>query len=90
MRLRGSDREQQQQRDEQREDAQRFGDGEAEDQAAELAVGGRRVAQRAGEIVAENVAEADARAAHAEGGDAGADVLRCFSFHGRTPSMEMS
>src|SRR5690242_11021780 len=33
--------------DEQREDAQSFRDGEAEDQAAELAVGGRRIAKSA-------------------------------------------
>ena len=42
------DGEEQEQRDQQREDAERFGHREAEDQAAELAVGGGRVADRAG------------------------------------------
>src|SRR5690606_2762945 len=78
-------REQQQKRDEEREDAQGFGHGEAEDQAAELAVGSRRIAQRARQVVAEDRAEANARATHAEAGDARADSLCCFYFHCPTP-----
>jgi len=38
------EREQQQERDQQREDAERFGDGEAEDEVAELSLRGRRIA----------------------------------------------
>src|ERR1700681_1960189 len=41
-----SDREQQQQCDQQREDAERLGHREAEDEVAELALRGRRIAQR--------------------------------------------
>src|SRR3954454_10663934 len=73
--------EQGQKRDEKREDAQSFGHGEAEDQAAELAVGSRRIAQRAREVAAEDVAQANARATHAQASDAGADVLCCFCVH---------
>src|SRR5690606_15842432 len=78
-------REEEEERDQQGEDAQSFGNGEAEDQAAELAIGGGRVAQGAGEVVAEDMAEADTGAAHAETGDTGADCLSCFYFHFRTP-----
>src|SRR6185295_16715263 len=69
--------EQQEERDQQREDAERFGHGKPEDQVAELALCSRRIAQRGGEIVTENRTDADARAAHADAGNAGADVLRC-------------
>src|SRR6266581_5414175 len=51
--------EEQQEGDQQGEDAQRLGDGKAEDQAAELAVGGGRVAKRALQELAEQVADAD-------------------------------
>ena len=71
----------QQECDEQREDAESFRHGEAEDQPAELAVGSRRIAQRARQIVAENGAEADTGAAHAETGNACADRLCCIYFH---------
>src|SRR5258708_7936464 len=53
-------REQQQQRDQQREDAERFGDGEPEDQVAELTLRGGRIAQSGGQVVAEDDANADA------------------------------
>src|SRR5215471_19160247 len=46
------EREQQQQGDQQREDAERFGHREAEDQVGELALGGGGVAQCGGEIMA--------------------------------------
>jgi len=52
---------------------------------AELAIGGRRVAQRARQVAAEDVAEANARAAHAQASDTGADVLCCFCVHFQTP-----
>ena len=69
------DGEQQQERDQQREDAERFRQREAEEQRAALAFGRRGVAQRAGQELAEQVAEADARARHAEAGETGADVF---------------
>ena len=51
----------------------------------ELAVGRGRIADRAGEIVAEERADADARAAHADTGDTGSDQLCCIRFHVKTP-----
>src|SRR5437016_12349634 len=57
-----SNREQQQERDQQREDAERLGHRKAEDQDAELALRGRRIAQRRREIIAEDGADADAGA----------------------------
>src|SRR2546423_13973402 len=80
-----SEREQQQQRDQQREDAQRFGDGEPKDQVAELALRGGRIAQGGGKIMAEDRAHADARATHADAGNAGANVLRGDWIHDETP-----
>src|ERR1044072_4741974 len=85
FRCSGLEREQQQQRDQQREDAERFGHGEPEDQVAELALRGRGVAQRGGEIMAEDRAEADACAAHADAGDAGTDVLGFNWIHNKLP-----
>src|SRR5215472_5456223 len=76
-----SENEQQEQRDQQREDAERFGQGEAEDQVAELARGCGRIAHRGGEIVAEDDAHADARTAHADARDARADKFCCCRFH---------
>src|SRR5215211_3821067 len=78
---RALDDEEQKQRDEQREDAERLGHREAEDQPRELAVGGRRVAQRAREVVREDEADADAGAAHSEAGETGADELRSGGIH---------
>ena len=75
------EREEQQQRDQQREDAERFGHGEPEDQVAELALRGRRIAQGGGQIVAEDRADADAGAAHADAGNAGTDVFCCDWIH---------
>src|SRR5687767_215929 len=80
-----SECEQQQQRDQQREDAERFGHGEAEDQVAELGLRGRRIADRGGEVVAEDGADADACATHADRRDAGADVLCCDWIHLNAP-----
>src|SRR5436190_6229850 len=77
--------EQQQERDQQRKDAKRFGHGEPEDQVAELALGRRRIAQRRGKIVAEDDAHAGAGAAHADAGNAGTDVLRGHWIHEKTP-----
>src|SRR5215470_7902286 len=65
--------EEQEERDEEGEDAQGFRHGEAEDQAAELPVGGRRIAQRALQELAEQVADADGGSSRADGGEAGAD-----------------
>src|SRR5580700_3555343 len=83
----GSEREQQQQRDQQREDAERLGDREAEDEVAELALRGRRVAQRRGEIIAEDRAHPDARAAHADTVNAGADVFCSNRIHVENSSL---
>src|SRR6266853_1116834 len=77
--------EQQQERDQQREDAERLGDGKAEDQVAELALRGRRIAQRGGEVIAEDGADADAGAAHADARNAGADVFGCHWVHVEAP-----
>src|SRR4051794_6050736 len=83
-----SEREQQEQRDQQREDAERFGHGEAEDQVAELALGCRRIAHRRGKVVAEDDAHADARTAHADCRDARADKFSCCRFHYLAPWRE--
>jgi hypothetical protein len=64
---------------------ERFGHGEPEDQVAELALGRRRIAQRRGEVVAEDRADADAGAAHADAGNAGTDVFRSGRIHEKTP-----
>jgi hypothetical protein len=66
---------------EQREDAQSFRNGEAEYEAAELAVSCRRIAQRAGQVAAEDVAEAESRAGHTKACKTCTDVLCCFRFH---------
>ena len=52
-----------------------------EDQVAELALRGRRVAKRGGQIVTEDDAHADASAAHADAGNARTDVFCCDRIH---------
>src|SRR6185295_2803605 len=59
-------REDQDERDAEAEDAQRFRDGEAEDQVAELLLRGGRVADRGLQVVAEDRAHADAGAGHGD------------------------
>src|SRR6185437_2386414 len=76
-----SEREQQQERDQQREDAERFGHGETENQVAELALGCGRIAHRGGKIVAEDDAHAGARATHANAGNTSANVFRGNRIH---------
>src|SRR4051794_27606463 len=71
----GLEHEEEEERDQQREDAERLGHREAEDQAGELAVGGGRITDRAGKIMAENQAEADTGSAHADAGKTRADQL---------------
>src|SRR5262249_44783485 len=71
-----SDGEDQQQRHHEGEDAQRFGHGEAEQQVGELARGRRRIAQRARQELAEQVADADGRRTRADGSETAADELR--------------
>src|SRR5262249_13153188 len=83
------DGEQQQQRDQQREDAERFRHGEAENQVSELALRSRRIAQRTVEELAEDHADADTCAAHAETSNACADVLCCDWIHSETPSWDV-
>ena len=46
-----------------------------------LGAGGRRIAQRARQVVASDVAHADTGAAHADTGDTGANQLCCICFH---------
>src|SRR5690606_9723029 len=79
--LRKSDREQQQQGDQEREDAQSFGHGETENQVTKLALSSRRVAQRTRQEAAENVAHAHCGAGHTNCGDTRTNKLCCFSFH---------
>src|SRR5437762_12705992 len=81
------ERKQQQQRDQQRENAERLGDGEAENQVTELALSSGRVAQRRRQIIAENDAHADAGAAHADTRDTGPDIFRDGRNHENTPSL---
>src|ERR1700761_5416503 len=77
----GSEGKQKQQSDQQREDAERFGHREAENQVAELALSGRRVTHRSGEIVAEDDAHASAGATHADAGNTSTNVLRGNRIH---------
>src|ERR1700677_4960516 len=70
-----SDREQQQERDQKREDAERLGHREAEDQPAELAFDRRRVAQCAVQELAEQRADADAGRPRPDRGKARADIF---------------
>jgi len=68
--------EQQQKRDQQREDTERLGDGEAEIRLPNWPWAAEGFAQRGGQIVAEDDTHADAGAAHADTGNAG---RRCIS-----------
>ena len=58
-----------------RDQAEKLGGGEADEQAALLAVGSRRVAQRALEERAEDVADADGGSADADRRETGTDDL---------------
>jgi hypothetical protein len=64
-----SDREEQQECDQKRENAQSLGHCEAEDQAAELAFDRRRIAQRAVQELAEERADANAGGPRSDGGE---------------------
>src|SRR5712672_294036 len=79
------DCEQQQQRDEQREDTECFRHREAEDQVAELALGSRGIAQRGCKVMAEDGADADAGAAHANAGNTSADIFCGDRVHVEAP-----
>src|SRR5689334_13003409 len=81
----GSQREQQQQRDQQREDAHRLGHREPEDQIAELALRGGRIAQSGGQVMTENRSDADARATHADTGNARTNVFCGDWIHEEAP-----
>src|SRR5258708_30174474 len=67
---------QQKQRNQQREDAERLGDGKTENQVGELSGRGRRVPDRRGQIVAEDDADADPGTAHADAGNPSTNVFR--------------
>src|SRR3954452_8213668 len=71
------------------DEARRFGEGEAEKERAALTAGGGRIAKRAGEIVAEDVPDADAGAPEGDRGDACADHPCCFRVHFSSPVRSM-
>jgi hypothetical protein len=79
--LKSLNNKQQQDRDEQREDAQSFGHGEAEDQIAELALCCGRITHCAFQEAAENVANADCGAQHAQASKACTNVFCGFCVH---------
>ena len=68
-------------RDGERHQAEQLGGGEADEQPALLAVGGRRVAQRALEERAEHVADADGGGADADRRETGTDDLGGSEIH---------
>lgn len=72
-----SEYEEDDQRYDQAEQAGRFGQREAEQQVRELAGCGRRVAQGAGEVTAENITDAEPGADERRRGDPRADELCC-------------
>jgi hypothetical protein len=67
--------------DRERDQAQKLGRGEADEQTALLAVGGCRVAQRALKERAEDVAHADCGGADADCGKTGTDDLCGSEIH---------
>jgi hypothetical protein len=73
--------EEQDHRDDERQQAEKLGGGEADEQTALLAVGGGRVAQRALEERAEDVAHAERGHADADGGETGTEQLCGFCVH---------
>jgi hypothetical protein len=68
-------------RDDERQQAEKFGSGEADEQATLLAIGRTRVAQRALEERTENVTHADGGHAGTDRGEARTDELCSFYFH---------
>src|ERR1700754_3508287 len=69
----------------QAEQTGRFAQREAQQQVGGLGGGSARIAQRAGEIAAEHVADADARAHESDTGDTGADHFCSGEFHFNSP-----
>jgi hypothetical protein len=80
-----SEYEQDDERDDQAEQTRRFGEREAEEQVRELARSGRRVAQGAREIAAEDIADAEPGADESRRRDPCADELCCCCFHVKSP-----
>src|SRR5262249_15144087 len=76
-------REEDDQRDDQAEQAGRFAKREAEQQIGGLGGGGARIAQRAREVGAEHIADADTGADKRDAGDTGANHLCSCKFHFR-------
>src|SRR5262245_13736661 len=66
----------------QRENAERFGNGKAKDQAAELPIGSGWIAQRALQKLAKKIADADRGSTGANGSKAGADEFCGCGIHG--------
>src|SRR5688500_18676198 len=75
-------------RDRERDQPEQLGGGEADEQPALLAVSGRRVAERALEERAEDVADADRGGADADRGEPGADHLCGSKVHVENSSCE--
>ena len=73
-------REKEQERDQQRKDAERFGDCEPENQVAELSLCGGWITRR-GQVMTEDGAHADAGAAHSDAGNSGTDIFCCDWIH---------
>src|SRR4029453_4569676 len=63
------------------DEARPFAEGEAEEKLAALAGSGRRVAERAREIIAEDVADTNASATERNRRDTRTDHLCCFNVH---------
>jgi hypothetical protein len=79
----GSDDEKQDHGDDERQQAEKFGRGEADEQTTLLAVGGRRIAQSAFEELSEHIAHAQRGKARTDSSEASTDHLCGFSVHFR-------
>src|SRR5688500_9460830 len=72
-------------RDRERDQPEQLGGGEADEQTPLLTIRGRRVAKRALEERAEDIADADGGGADADRGEPGADHLCGSKVHLKTP-----
>src|SRR5207248_11277666 len=83
--LRSTEGKQQKQRNQQREDAERLGDGEAKNQVGKLSGRRRGIPNRRGQVVAEDDADADASTPHADAGNPSTNVFRGRRIHEKAP-----
>src|SRR5215218_2688225 len=88
-RLKRSTRVENDHRDGERDQAEKLGGREADEQAALLAVGSRGVAKRALKERTEDVADADGRCANADRRETGTDDLCGSEIHVKTPYLEL-